>query len=208
MCWGFFSSFKCIIMFFQSVLKAASGGSLNILPTVLLWDGALLFCSYLVHSRHLPSMALKTFCSLHHLLALITVTSACHIQSPGGAGDPEAVSIPSVGRGKLSLPLRWGSGWLGSPWFLWWHEHWGAWRVPKFPSPMYRLGGKNWPFLVLLWFWGENVSGDNCLLWPASSVCAQEQFSWWRWKRGSSFLLALLFGITKACIFVQLKWIV
>lgn len=208
MCWGFFSSFKCIIMFFQSVLKAASGGSLNILPTVLLWDGALLFCSYLVHSRHLPSMALKTFCSLHHLLALITVTSACHIQSPGGAGDPEAVSIPSVGRGKLSLPLRWGSGWLGSPlvpvvtWAL------RGMESSQIPISHVQTGGENRPFLVLLWFWGENVSGDNCLLWPASSVCAQEQFSWWRWKRGSSFLLALLFGITKACIFVQLKWIV
>lgn len=67
MCWGFFfSNFKYVLLFFQSVLKAASGGSWNILPTgVLLWDGALLFCSHPVHSRHLPSTAVKTFCSLH-----------------------------------------------------------------------------------------------------------------------------------------------
>lgn len=207
MCWGFFSSFKCIIMFFQSVLKAASGGSLNILPTVLLWDGALLFCSYLVHSRHLPSMALKTFCSLHHLLALITVTSACHIQSPGGAGDPEAVRHPFCGQRKIIFASQVGKrlAWLALVPVVTWALR--GMESSQIPISHVQTGGENWPFLVLLWFWGENVSGDNCLLWPASSVCAQEQFSWWRWKRGSSFLLALLFGITKACIFVQLKWI-
>lgn len=48
MCWSFFfSSLKCIIMIFQSVLRTASGGSLNILPTVLFWDGALFFAAIL-----------------------------------------------------------------------------------------------------------------------------------------------------------------
>jgi len=99
-------------------MKGAFGVSFVILPAVLLWDRALLFCSHPVHSRHFPSTALKTFCSLLCLLALITVTSVCHIWSPGGTEGPEAVSIPYVsipyvGRGDWFVPLRWGRGWLG-----------------------------------------------------------------------------------------------
>lgn len=115
MCWAFFFQFQMYHNVFSVCTESCFWWFIEHPSSVLLWDGALLSCSYPVHNRLLPSTALKTFCSLHYLLALITVTSVCHIWSPGGAEDPEAVSIPSVGRGKLSLSLRWGSGWFGSP---------------------------------------------------------------------------------------------
>lgn len=104
---------------------------------------AILFTVDICHPLHLKRSVLCTV----RLLALITVTSVCHIWSPGGAEDPEAVSIhyvsiPSVGRRKLSLPLRWGSSWLGSPLVSMVTLRLRTWRVSKCPSLMYRLWGK------------------------------------------------------------------
>lgn len=113
----------------------------------------IIFCSYPAHSRHLPSTTLKTFCSLHRLLALITVTSVCHIWNPGGAEDPGAVSIPFCKHPfcgqRIIFASQVGKGL--------------AWLVPgfcgdikteghgEFPNAQLQCAdcGGNWPFLVL-----------------------------------------------------------
>lgn len=181
-------------MVFQSVLKAASGGSWNILPQCSSGVGHYFFCSYRVHSRHLPSMALKTFCSLHCLLALIL----WHLFV-----TYEAQEVLKTLKQPASLL------WAEENYLCLSGGRWLAWLAPDFCADIRTEGhgefpnahlpctdcGENWRFLglpLILWFWGENVSGNNCLLRLASSVCALEQLSWWMGKTETSFLLGCL----------------
>lgn len=88
-----------------------------------------------------------------------------------------------MGRGKLSLPLRWGIPQL-------------AWLVPGFCGDIKAEGHgefpnahlpctdceENWPFLVLplmLWFWGENVSGLPAVSVPRSCALVEVKERGW-----------------------------
>lgn len=142
---------------------------------------------------------LKTFCSLLCLLALITVTSVCHIWSPGGAEVPEAVSIlyvriPYVGKGELSLPLRWGSSWLG---LLLVSVVTSILRdMENFQMPISHSQTVDFPSLIscalVLLVWKLSVYPKQELLWwgelPALGCLCLGAALWLRSKRGRSFL--------------------
>lgn len=91
---------------------------------------------------------------------------------PGGAEDPESsqhlfCEHPFRGQRKIIFASQVGKGlaWL-APGFCGDIKTEGHGEFPNAHLPCTYCGGK-WLFLVLplvLWFWGQNVSGDN---WPA-----------------------------------------
>lgn len=170
---------------------------------------AILFTVDICHPLHL-----KTFCSLHRPSPGTNNCDIClsHMKPrrcwrPWSSEHPLR-EHPFRGQKKIVFASQVGKqlAWL-TPGF---YGDINTEGHGEFPNAHLRCTdcGENWPFLVLPLCWGENVSGDNCLLWPASSVCAQEQLSGAGGREGVVFcLFALFFAVTKACIFVQLKWI-